>query len=97
MNRVTDKGISTAEAAVHVLTGATGTGYRGGATLDEAVAMLEHIICPPAQWRRAVAYLACQLIGQRAVADADANLALIHIRRILDEHDERVRRAGGVT
>lgn len=92
-----DRDVDRAEAAVHILTGAVGTGYAGGPTLDEATTMLAHLDAKQPEWRRTVAWLASQLVGARARQDADANLALQQIRRILVEHDERVRRAGSYT
>lgn len=92
-----DPDVDRAEAAVHILTGAVGTGHKGSPTFTEAAAMLEHLSAKQAEWRRTVAWLASQLVGARAHQTADANLALQQMRRILVEHDERVARAGSYT
>ena len=76
------------DAAMRVLSGHAGT-------LDEAVAMLQHInFGTKDEMREAIAYLSCQVSAYRRIANEDAALAIQQIKTITDAYS--MRRTGQV-
>jgi hypothetical protein len=58
-------------------------------TLDEAVAAVEHLKAPTPVLLEAIAYLACQVNGYRRSQNADAQLAMVQVARIVTDYQRR--------
>ena len=73
-----------------------GTGPDGALTWDEYMTELgqwRKKDSPKIDWLPVAAWLAAQLVGERALTHADTHVALMRIARIVHDHEER-RRVG---
>lgn len=73
----------------------TGTGPEGGLTWDEYQAELAPFFERTCRedWQAVAAWLAAQLVGERALTHADTHHAVLQIARIVHDYEDR-RRVG---
>ena len=71
-----------------------GTGPDGALTWDEYMAELEQWRekgAPKIDWLSVAAWLAAQLVGERALTHADSHFAILQVARIVHDYEERRR------
>lgn len=70
-----------------------GTGHEGAYTWDEYMAAIHDQLgkSSKSDWRPVAAWLAAQLVGERALTHADTHFAMLQVARIVHDYEERRR------